>query len=182
MGSTLRFSRGRCSIRSVCRLGIGLLVLVALSKGADAQDAVAPEKPTLEVAKERAKVMTEVHLATLEVIHDRYFHGERAMVPARAMEEVFDKLRKQNGVESRWIAVNLKPMSITHEPKTEFEKKAARELEKGKAYWDEVEDGVYRRATPVPLTSICVNCHAGFFRDPPTHPLFAGLVISIPIR
>ncbi len=126
-----------------------------------------PEKPTLEVAKERAKVMTEVHLATLEVIHDRYFHGERAMVPARAMEEVFDKLRKQNGVESRWIAVNLKPMSITHEPKTEFEKKAARELEKGKAYWEEVEDGVYRRATPVPLTSICVNCHAGFFEIHP---------------
>lgn len=182
MGSTCRFLRESCSIRDVCRLGIELLVLIVLSREGKAQEAATLEKPTLEVAKERAKVMSDVHLVTLEVIHDRYFHGERAMVPARAMEEVFDKLRKQNGVESRWIAVNLKPMSITHEPKTDFEKKAARELEKGKAFWEEVEDGVYRRATPVPLTSICVNCHAGFFRDPPTHPLFAGLVISIPIR
>ena len=41
------------------------------------------------VARDRAKLMHEIYSATLEVMHDRYFHADRAVVPARAMEDVF---------------------------------------------------------------------------------------------
>lgn len=136
---------------------------------------------SLEIARDRARLMSEIYLATLDVMHDRYFHSERAILPARAMEDVFAEIRRQSKMEARWISVSLKPMSITHEPKTDFEKKAAKEIDHGKTEFESVEGGVFRRATAVPLVSNCINCHAGNFNEPTKSPKFAGLVISIPV-
>lgn len=139
------------------------------------------EAPTLEVARDRAKVMHDVHAATLEVLHDRYFHGPRAMVPARAMQDVFSAIKQESKVEARWISVSMKPMSIDHAPESDFEKKAAKENAAGKSHFEVVEDGYYRRAGAIPLSSGCVGCHGGFFKEPSKKPKFAGLVISVPI-
>lgn len=136
---------------------------------------------SLEVAKDRARLMHELYLTTMDVIHDRYFHGDRAMVPARALEDVFKEMERTTHAKARWISVNLKAMSIDHDPATEFEKRAARELADGTPQIETVEDGYYRRAGSVPLTGGCLSCHAGFFNKPSTTPKFAGLVISIPI-
>jgi hypothetical protein len=136
---------------------------------------------SIDVARDRARVMSDIYLATLEVMHDRYFHGERAIVPARAMEDIFAEMRRQSKVETRWISVNLKAMSITHEPKTEFERQAAAEIEKGKTEFESVEGGFYRRATAVPLGNNCINCHTGLFKEPPKGARFAGLIVSIPV-
>ena len=89
----------------------------------------------LEIARERAKTMHEVYLATLDVIHHRYFQRERTIVPARAMEDVFSEIKKTMGADARWMSVNLKAMSFDHEPQTDFEKKASREIaEIGRAH------------------------------------------------
>jgi|GEM_PF-3530951 len=60
-----------------------------------------PEKPipnevrySSEDARIRAKLMNEIYIATLDMLHHRYFHQERTMVPARAMEDVFSELKK----------------------------------------------------------------------------------------
>jgi hypothetical protein len=137
---------------------------------------------TLEVARDRARLMHTIYSTTLEVLHDRYFHGQRAMVPARAMEDVFDGLDRKLNVSARWISVNTKPMSITHEPKREFDKKAAAELAEGKAEYESIEDGRYYRATPIVLGAGCVSCHDGFFRAPPKSPRFAGLIVTMPLK
>jgi hypothetical protein len=137
--------------------------------------------PSIDVAKDRARLMSSIYLATLDVMHDRYFHGERAVLPARAMEDVFAEIRRQSKAEARWISASLKPMSITHEPKTAFEKKAAKEIDEGKAEVEWTEDGFYRLATPVLLGSNCVNCHGGMFKEPSKRPKYAGLIISIPV-
>ncbi len=71
----------------------------------------------IAVARDRAKVMHEVYLTTLHVMHDRYFHADRSIVPARAMEDVFTEIERQTGSKANWISVNLKAMSINHEPK-----------------------------------------------------------------
>lgn len=136
---------------------------------------------SLEIARDRARLMSEIYLATLDVMHDRYFHSERAILPARAMEDVFSEIYRQSKMEARWISVSLKPMSITHEPKTEFEKNAAKEIDRGKTEFESVDGGVFRRATAVPLASNCINCHAGNFKEPTKSPKFAGLVIGIPV-
>lgn len=135
----------------------------------------------LAVARDRAKLMYDIYIATLDVMHHRYFHHERAVIPARAMEDVFEEMNRQSKVKARWIAVNLKAMSIDHEPETDFEKKAAQGIAAGKLEHEIVEGGYYRRAGAVLLTGGCVSCHGGFFREASKSPKYAGLVISIPV-
>ncbi len=139
------------------------------------------EPVSVEVARDRAELMHRIYAASLEMMHDHYFHGDRAMVPARAMEDVFEELDRQTNVQSRWIAVNTKAMSLDHEPETEFEKQAAREIAAGKEALEQVDQGFYRRAAVIPLSQGCVGCHTGSFGKPTEKPRFAGLVISVPV-
>ena len=139
------------------------------------------DRVPLAVARDRAKLMHDIYTATLDVMHHRYFHREKSVVPARAMEDVFDEMKLQSKSETRWIAVNLRAMSIDHEPETEFEKQAARDITAGKSDVEIIEDGYYRRATVIPLHDACISCHEGTFRQPTKNPKFAGLVISIPV-
>lgn len=135
----------------------------------------------LSVARDRAVLMHQIYSTTLDVMHDRYFHADRSVVPARAMEDVFENLERETGSTANWISVNLKAMSINHDPETEFEKQAARELGLGKPEYESVDNGIYRRATPIPLHGGCVSCHAGFNPKPSKTPKLAGLVISMPV-
>lgn len=174
-------------------LALGIIGLVSSGLTAESADEKAStEKPaatkprddrvTLAVARDRAKVMEDVYKTTLDVIHHRYFHGERAAVPARAMEDVFAEMKRQSKVEARWISINTKAMSINHDPKTDFELRAVKELGDEKTEIEAVEDGYYRRAGVIPLTSGCLSCHEGLFKSSSKVQRYAGLVISIPIR
>lgn len=152
----------------------------AADKDARAEQEAKPV--SVAIARDRAKVLHEVYTATLDVMHDRYFHGERAMVPARALEDVFGQIARQSKMEARWISVNTKAMSLNHEPKTEFEKKAAAELAAGKDAFEKIENGKYLRAARVLLHADCVSCHTAFFTQVPKTPRFAGLILSIPVE
>ncbi len=136
---------------------------------------------SVAAARERAELMHRIYAATLDVMHDRYFHNNRAVVPARAMEDVFAEMERQSRVEARWISVNTRAMSLDHEPRTEFEKAAAEKLGSGQDEYEIVENGYYRRAGAIPLGGGCISCHAGFFKTPPKSPRFAGLIISMPV-
>ena len=149
--------------------------------GSEPKTTEQPEPPQVAAARERAKVMHDLYAVTLEVMHERYFHGDRAMVPARALEDVFTEIKRQSRTEARWISVNMKPMSVSHEPKTVFEKRAAEEITAGKSAFEVIENGVYRRAGAIPLTGECVSCHEGFFKESTKTPKFAGLIISVPL-
>ncbi len=137
---------------------------------------------SVEAARDRAKVMHDVYAATLEVLHHRYFHRDRAIIPARAMQDIFEEIERQSKTEARWISASMKPMSVDHEPTSEFEKRAAKEIAAGTEQLEVVEDGYYRRAGAIPLSDGCVGCHGGFFKPQSKTPKFAGLVISVPIR
>lgn len=49
------------------------------------EDAEPDEKDCLsiEVARDRARVMHDIYAATLDVLHHRYFHRDRSIIPAR---------------------------------------------------------------------------------------------------
>ena len=134
------------------------------------------------VARERAKLLHDIYSTTLDVIHRHYFRPERAVLPARAMEDVFDDMAQLSGDKAQWISVNTKAMSIQHTPTTPFEKKAAAELSAGKDEYEAVENGVYQRAGVIPLRGSCVGCHTKHFSGPFKSPRLAGLVISIPLK
>lgn len=144
-------------------------------------DTAAKKGITVEMARDRAENMHEMYGATLEMLHHRYFHRDRSLLPARAMEDIFADMKRRTSVEARWISVNTKAMNIDHEPETDFEKKAASEIAAGKQAFEAVEEGVYRRATAIPLKAGCIGCHAGAFAAASKTPRFAGLVISVPM-
>jgi hypothetical protein len=73
-------------------------------------------------------------------------------------------------------------MNNNHESETAFEKKAAAEIAAPKAAYEGIEDGVYLRATAIPLGKGCVGCHTKITAAADKTPRFAGLVISIPVK
>src|SRR5262245_12530964 len=142
------------------------------------------DKKSLSVieARERAKLMHNIYAATLDSMHHHFFRRDRAVLPARALEDVFAEMEKQSDIKTGWISVNTKAMSIHHEPKNDFEKQAAKAIAAGKGEFELVENGVYHRAAAIPLGAGCVSCHTGFFSKTPQTQRFAGLVISVPIN
>jgi len=144
-------------------------------------DPPARDKLSIDQARDRARLLHDVSIAALESMHRTYFQREKSIIPSFVMEDVFGQVKRQWKVEAHWIAVNMKAMSVDHEPKTPFEKQAAREIAAGETAYEEIENGIYRRAGAVPLGAACVNCHGGFFRDPGNAPKYAGLVISLRI-
>lgn len=187
----LRISAGLCAVAAA--IGV-LCVTFALCAEAptDAsiqqkvKQKVAPVKSSDRVsvaaARERAKLMHDIYDATLDVMHRHYFRREHSVLPARAMEDVFAEMTRQSSVQARWISVNTKAMSIHHEPETDFEKQAAKEIAAGKADFELIEDGYYQRVGRISLGGGCVSCHTNQFSSPSTTPKFAGLVIRIPVN
>jgi len=147
--------------------------------------AAAPTAAQLEaavsLARERAKLLHDVYAMTLDAIHHHYFRREGTVVPARAMERIFEEMASTSQTMANWISVNTKAMSIDHEPRTQFEKTAAAELSAGKKEYELIGKHFYRRAAPIPLGTNCIGCHAGMFSAPTKSPSCAGLVISIPL-
>lgn len=135
----------------------------------------------VDAARDKAKLMHSIYTTTLDVMHHRYFRGDRASVPARAMEDVFTEIAQQSKIQSRWIGVNARVMGLNHEPKDDFEKEAAAALGAGKGEWEQIAEGHYRRAAAVPLNSGCLSCHGTFGFESKT-PRYAGLVIDIPLN
>ena len=142
---------------------------------------VADGSASIAGARQQAKLLHKVYASTLDMMHHHFFRRDRAVLPARALEDVFADMEKQSNVKTKWISVNTKAMSINHEPRSEFEKKAAAAIADGKEDFELVEDGYYHRAGAIPLGSGCVSCHTGFFSKAPNTPRFAALVISVPV-
>jgi len=166
---------------------VGLAVSVFIAADllcAQASPAAKPEhrRVSLEVAREQAALAHQIYASTLDVVHQHFFRNDHAILPARAVEDVFEKVARKTQVEARWIAVNTKAMSVNHDPESEFELHAASEIGEGKEFVERIEEGYYRSATSIPLGSRCIGCHTGVFSAPPKSPRFAALVISIPIQ
>lgn len=181
MNARLRESLRR-GVKPIATLCIAVAVAFGSFVAATVEADESKDSITVAEARERAKLLHAVYAATLDSMHHHYFRRELPVLPARAMEDVFAALDRHARIKTGWIAVNTKAMSIDHEPKSAFEKQAAKAIAAGKGEWELVEDGVYRRASAIPLGAGCVHCHMGLFNKTPQTQRFAGLVISIPLN
>ncbi|PHR95381.1 MAG: hypothetical protein COA78_30315 [Blastopirellula sp.] len=168
-----------------------ILLLLCLSITLCSSASLLAEKPAskldkelaeqIDKARQTAKLVHKIYDATQDVMHHRYFRNDRSMIPARAMEDVFEEIARQENIRARWISVNARAMNINHRPRDDFEKAAAVAISARKNEYEAVEDGIYRRAEAIRLTGGCLTCHEKFGADPTT-TRFAGLVISIPLE
>lgn len=165
-----------------CWLGVLAFLQPVSSASAAEPRAKSSESPAVVAARERAALTHVIYATTMEMLHRHYFRRGQAVLPARAMEDVFAEVAEQTKVEGSWIAVNTKAMSLHHEPKTDFEKRAATAIAAGQERFETVDKDFLRIARPIPLGEGCVNCHTGMFRSPPSTPRLAGLIVAVPLK
>ncbi len=132
-------------------------------------------------ARRQAEILhTSIH-ATLQVIHDRYYREDEGLpIPAAIMGDVFKELEAEQNVTLRWLAVEGLAMNTDHLPQDTFETEAVKALKSGEPFHEQSENGLYRRAAPITLSSHCLKCHMPDRKS--THDRKAGLIIAIPVE
>jgi len=136
---------------------------------------------SVQEARGRARVLHETLHGALQVMHRDFFRdGERLKIPSRSLEDVFSELARSYGVKLHWIAVDLKAQNVDNEPKSDFEKQAARALKSGKAEFESVSASEFRFAGKIRLSATCLSCHAS--RRSNNDDRAAGLVIIMPMK
>jgi len=136
--------------------------------------------PTQAEARGRAELLHETIHATLQIVHHAYYREDEGLpIPAVVLKDVFRELADRRGVELRWLAVDAQPMNVAHRANDDFEKSAVEALAAGREAFEQTEQGVYRRAAAVALTSECLKCHLPNRTN--TNPRLAALVITMPV-
>lgn len=151
------------------------------SAKADGKASIAIPRSTTQQARRQAEILhTSIH-ATLQVVHDRYYREDEGLpIPAAIMGNVFKDLEAQQNVRLRWLAVEGQAMNTDHLPQDSFETEAVKSLKSGKEFHELTENGLYRRAAPITLSSHCLKCHLPDRKS--TDDRTAGLIIAIPVE
>lgn len=143
--------------------------------------AAAPQLPSVNEARERAKLLHETIHSTLHVVHHHYYReDEELTIPGVALKRVFHELAESRNVRLRWLAVDAQAMNVEHNAKDEFEQQAVKALASGRSDFEAADDGVYRFAGAITLGSECLKCHLPNRKS--TADRVAGLVISMPMK
>lgn len=167
------------SIFSVLALA-ATCILAALGVGAAPPEAPKPALPSVLDARARARLLHETIHASLHVVHHQYYREEEGLeLPAAAFKNVFRELADRQDVELRWLVVEGQPMNVAHQAQDEFERNAVKAIASGSDEYEAVENGVYRRAGAITLTSECLKCHLP--NRTSTKDRSAGLVIAMPV-
>jgi len=138
-----------------------------------------PPPTTVVEARARARLLHETIHGTLQVMHRDFFEEDGSSpIPSASLTDVFSELFRSYDIEVKWLIVNTDVMNVDHRPQDEFEKKAAKELAKGKPQFESVENNRYRFAGPIRLASQCLKCHVK--ERTSNKDRRAGLLISMP--
>jgi hypothetical protein len=137
--------------------------------------------PTVAAAREQAKLLHTMVHQTLQVVHHELFREDEGLrLPAAVLKDVFGELEKEHSVTLKWLAVQGRAMNTDHEPKNEFEQKAAKQLAAGEEFVEQTDGGLYRRAGAITLINVCLKCHVPDRKS--LENRVSGLMITIPVR
>lgn len=137
--------------------------------------------PSVNEARDRAKLLHDTVHATLQIVHRQYYREDEGLtIPAATLKGVFQELSDRQKIEIRWLAVNAQAMNVDHKPRDEFEMNAVKAILSGKEDYEHAQDGIYRRVGIITLTSDCLKCHLPTRTS--TKDRAAGLIIAIPVE
>lgn len=138
-------------------------------------------RSSVEEARRQAAALHSAMHATIQVVHHRYYREDEGLpIPASIMKDVFAEIETDQQIKLRWLVVEGQAMNLDHRPQDEFERHAVEALKSGKRSFESTENGFYRHAGAITLTSQCLKCHVPDRKN--TKNRTAGLVISIPIK
>lgn len=148
-----------------------------------AEDKPKVDEAALERAREKVKIMDDLHKGYVVTITSTYVEAKENAPAASVAKKVFAHMEKQGWGKTRLIDGTGKPVKADNAPKTDFEKSAMKAIKEGKPYVDEVAvvDGkpVLRAATVVPVVmKQCIICHPGNKEG----DVLGAFVYEVPIR
>jgi hypothetical protein len=128
----------------------------------EAQAAKANEDPAVTAARRQVQMLDALYKNAVVSITERYQRGQPAIMVAK---DVFEAMHKGKYHSARLVDATGSPLGETSEPATPFEKKAAKAMQDGKDYLEEiVGEGKERKflaATRVPAVhKRCAECHS----------------------
>ena len=149
----------------------------------DAANQKAPDPAAGERTRATVKRLDGGHKGYVVTITDTYVKAQEKTPAAAVVKKVFAHLEKDGHGTGRLIDATGSPLREANVAKTEFEKKAVKEIKAGKPYVDEVgtKDGkpVLRAATVVPaVMPACVSCHPHVKQG----DVLGALIYELPIR
>lgn len=113
-------------------------------------------------------------------MHRDFFDDENPRaIPSASLEDVFVEMERAFDVKMKWLTVNTDVVNFSNQPKTEFEKTAARALTSGQRFTEEISSDRYQFVGAIRLSSQCLKCHVK--NRTTTDDRTAALVISIPL-
>jgi hypothetical protein len=118
------------------------------------------DDPALERARDQAQMLDALYKNAVVSITNKY-DGPPAIKVAK---DVFSAMEKGGWHKAKLVDASGTPQNEANLPQTLFEKRAAKEIQAGKPYYDEVSgEGKSRTlqvATVVPaVTTKCATCH-----------------------
>lgn len=171
--------------RHITRIVEMLVIAVSVVWATIGAGAAPPEKaeqtpPGVAEARGRARLLHETIHATLHLVHQQYYREDEGLeLPAAALKGVFRELADRQKVELRWLVVDGQAMNVAHNPESQFEKDAVKALASGREEYELTENGIYRHAGAIALTSECLKCHLP--NRTSAKPRAAGLIIAMPV-
>ncbi len=137
-------------------------------------------RPTQPEARRQAEILHDAMHATLQIVHHRFYREDEGLpLPAATLTEIFDEIKKEQHISLRWLAVEGVAMNPAHKPQDSFENEAVKALKSGQRAYEQIDPGLYRRASSITLTNHCLKCHVPDRKS--TNNRIAGLIVTIPI-
>jgi hypothetical protein len=140
----------------------------------------------LEHARRTVKMLDHIYKTAIVLITDKYVHTEEDFAAGAAAVTWFDAISKEGSHTVRLIDATGDPYDPANVAKSDFEKRAVKELKDGKEYVEQVVDKEGRptllAATPIPVVlEKCVMCHP-HYRDAEDGQPIGALSYEMPIR
>jgi hypothetical protein len=194
----MRIHRGWYVALAGCGLLCGLAALPLISQPVRAANGqadqaqpaaraqAAGQDPALERTRKQVKILDGIYKNAIVIVTEHYV-TEKSDVPAgQAFKKLFQAAHDNQWHEVRLLDATGDPYEPENVPKSDFEKRAVKQLVAGEAYVDEVfeRDGqrYLRAATAIPVVmKKCVMCHDNY-ADVPAGQAIGALGYTIAIE
>ena len=150
------------------------------------QSKQAASDPAVERARKTVRMLDTIYKNAIVLVTTHYVNEDSDLPAGVAFKKLFEAANKEGWHDVRLIDATGDPYEPENVAKTEFEKRAIKELVAGKPYVDEVVQKNGKRylqaltAIPVVMEK-CVMCHDSY-RDVPAGKAIGALGYVLPIE
>ena len=115
-------------------------------------------------------MLDDIYKGGIVLITKNYVNGEEDLPAGTAFKKLFEAAKKNGWHEVRLVDATGDPYNDENVAKSEFEKRAIKELKAGKSFVDETITEKDKRyllaATPIPVVmEKCTMCHSNYDMD-----------------